>query len=440
MEISLHQMLLARERRAMRQRELLSQFHRPLICFTMNIPGPVKNTPVIERGFCLGLFRLEAQLRGSGIPILFHTHTCGDAGCEGYYVVDAAGNAVKALCMEIEQADPLGRLFDLDVLEADGKKLDRPTPRKCLLCGKPAQVCGRSRAHTVPELQDRVQQILTEALNLDDRRRISQTALKSLLYEVAVTPKPGLVDRENTGSHRDMDIFTFLGSASVLGSYFEQCAAVGQECADLSAVLPRLRYPGKLAEAAMYRETGGVNTHKGAIFSLGLLCAAAARLPPEERTPGDILALCAEMARGLVEMELGRNSRTSGERLFREYGLTGVRGQAQSGFPAVLETGLPILREGLSKGLPLNDAAMAALLHILVNITDTNLVSRSDLATQQETVRTVQALLTEAPFPTREQVSALDRQLIRENLSPGGSADLLSLTLFLHFLEDLPKP
>ncbi len=434
--VTLAQMLLAREQRAEKQQQLLARFRRPLICFTMNIPGPVKTDPLIERGFFLGLSRLDAQLLGSGIPVKHREHRCSITGCEGYYAVETSAPLAKALCLEIEQAEPIGRLFDLDVLDETGNKLSRGAQRTCLLCGKPAQICGRSRAHSVEELQAEVTRLLTDALNREDRERIAQLAVKSLLCEVAVAPKPGLVDRDNPGSHRDMDIFTFLGSASVLQPYFARCAQIGQESAALPPreVFARLRYPGKLAEGAMYRETQGVNTHKGAIFSLGLLCAAVGMLPWEERTPEAILDLCAQMTQGLVEAELGRDAQTPGQRLFREYGITGVRGQAQRGFPAVKDTGLPILRQGLAQGLSLNDAAADALLHILTRTEDTNLIARSDLQTQQDIVREVAALLTCDPFPSREQLAALDREFTAKNLSPGGSADLLSLTLFLHFL------
>ncbi len=424
MEVTLRDMLLARENRVSKQQELLSKFQKPLICFTMNIPGPVKNSPAIAGGFRLGLERLNAQLLGEGITILHKETVCGHTGCEAYFVADAPAEVLKRLCVEIEEADALGRLFDLDVLTPQGQKIQRSAPRKCLLCQQSAQVCGRSRAHSVESLQAATHRILEEALGTEKRQRIAAAAVQALLCEVAVTPKPGLVDRDNPGSHRDMDIFTFLGSASVLQPYFERCAGL--------QTLEQLRYPGKLAESAMFRQTGGVNTHKGAIFSLGLLCCAAGQADP---TPEAILQTVSKLAAGITG-ELGHRSDTAGQRLYGAWGITGIRGQAEQGFPAVLHTGLPVLRQGLERGLSLNDAAAVTLLHLFTVCQDTNCICRGGFDTWQQRVQQVKDLLEQESFPPVSRIWELDRQFIRENLSPGGSADLLSLTLFLHFFCD----
>ena len=113
---------------------------------------------------------------------------------------------------------------------------------------------------------------------------MARTALKSLLYEVSVTPKPGLVDRDNPGAHGDMDYYSFIDSAAALAPYFSRCAALGRDSlCEPGEVLTRLRPLGLEAEEAMKQATGGANTHKGLIFSLGILCAAAGRL-------GDVVA------------------------------------------------------------------------------------------------------------------------------------------------------
>lgn len=438
--VSLREILDARENRVLRQQTLLAQYHAPLICFTMNIPGPVKSSPLIEQGFRLGLSRLEAQLAGSGLSVLCREQRLTAAGWEAFWAIQAPAKLLKTLCVQIEDGEPVGRLFDLDVLTPEGYKLQRADlglpGRRCLLCGEPAHDCGRSRRHSLSELQARTQALLSDALCQEDCRLIAHAAVKSLLFEVAVSPKPGLVDRNGSGSHRDMDLFTFLGSASSLWPYFEQCVQIGQAHASQSPEITfsHLRYPGKLAQQAMFAETGGVNTHKGAIFSLGLCCAAAGQLGPEGRAPEAVLSLCAQMAQGLVERELGQTSNTAGERLYREFGITGIRGQAEAGFPAVAHTGLPILREGLSKGLSLNDAAAATLLYLFTACQDTNLIARGDLETWHWAIRQVKALLQVSPFPSGAEIQPICRAFTEKNLSPGGSADLLSLTLFLHFL------
>ena len=127
MEISLMQMLQAREHRVQRQQQLLDRYGKPLICFTMNIAGPEKNSPLLRFGFRLGCTRLEAALKE--IPVVHSIREESATGCEGYYVCDADPKILKHITCKIEEADALGRLFDLDVITQEGKQT-RPVPRK----------------------------------------------------------------------------------------------------------------------------------------------------------------------------------------------------------------------------------------------------------------------------------------------------------------------
>lgn len=441
-QVTLGALLCAREARAHLQKQLLSQYPGTLICFTMNIAGPQKCSERILQGFRLGMDRLEAQLTGEHLQILHVQHHTPYTGCEAYYLVDASPERLKRLCVEIEDSEPIGRLFDLDVIDRQGQKAERSLlgvpRRKCLLCEEDAAVCGRSRRHSVPQLQAETERLLIQALRKEDCSNIARIAQQSLLYEVCITPKPGLVDRENNGSHRDMDIFTFMNSASALWPYFFHCAEIGSSTALLppSETFAQLRYPGKLAQREMLRCTSGVNTHKGAIFSMGILCAAAGRLKPNKRTAEAVLAQCAAMTAGLTEeLTNPQHPRTAGEQLYHCYGISGIRGQAEAGFPAVLHTALPTLQKGLAQGLSVNDAGCAALLHLITVVEDTNLISRSNLETRNQIAEDISQLLSQTPFPDPAELRKLDQYFTSLNLSPGGCADLLALTFFLHFLS-----
>lgn len=440
--VELPQMLAARDRRAARQRALLETYRLPLVSFTMNIAGPAKNSPSIRRGFRLGRDLLLGQLLRIKAPVRFSEETDEDTGCEGLYVVDLAPQALKDITCAIEEGSGLGRLFDMDVLAPDGRKLDRPAPRTCLICGGPAKDCARSRAHTVAELQACTHELLTGALDAHDAETAAVQAVRALLYEVCTTPKPGLVDRRNSGSHRDMDIFTFMDSSTALGPYFARCVRTGRDTAARPAgrTLDALRWPGKLAEGTMLSVTGGVNTHKGAIFSLGLVCAALGRLDREQwNRPELILAQVAAMASGLVSRELAalteKNASTAGQRFYLRYGITGVRGQAEAGFPAVLDYGLPTLEKGLKMGKSIDEAGSAAMLALLAHTSDTNMISRGGLSAQREAARQIARLLEREPYPSRQALEQLDEQFIQMDLSPGGSADLLAVCYLLHFLR-----
>lgn len=428
--------LAARDRRAGRQQELLAAYAKPLISFTMNIAGPVKRTALIERGFALGLARLEGQLCAARARVLHRETVRKTTGCEALYVVELPPQQLKALCVALEQADELGRLFDLDVLDMNGAKLAREEERRCLICGEIGKGCARSRRHSVEELQARTTEILRRAANEQERNHIAEFTCRALLYEACTTPKPGLVDRCNSGSHTDMDLFTFMAGAAALQPYFARCVAIGQETAqELPQVtFAALRPAGRLAEGEMLRATGGVNTHKGAVFIMGLVCAALGRLG--RSAWGDvsqILRQCADMAVG-VTAELQNASATAGERFYRDYGLRGIRGEVEDGFPSVRKAGLPALEKALAEGKSTEQAGCEALLALMSVCEDTALLHRAGYdGWQRIKLRSAQLL---EQGVTRDALERFDRELIAQNASPGGSADLLALCWLLHFLQE----
>lgn len=442
MEATLQEILNAREDRVRRQQELLATYKKPLICFTMNIPGPVKLDRDVSIGFFVGCRLLRDALPREGI--LYARECRAHTGCEAYYVVDLSAKELKQLTVELEDSSPVGRLFDMDVLDIDGTKLSRESlgfpRRKCLLCENDAVLCAGRRAHPLEQLKDRTDFLLYLAARQHMAEFIAVQAYLALMQEVNTTPKPGLVDRNNRGAHPDMDMRHFFASANALRPFFCRFAEAGYLDRDLAPrdTFGKLRQIGKEAEKAMFAATGGVNTHKGAIFSLGLLCAAAGRLGPENWQAEQILSEAAAMAQGVVVTDFAgitaANAKTAGERLYAQHGITGIRGQAEAGFPAIKNLGLPKLKEGLQKGLSLNDAGATTLLHLLTVTEDTNLINRSDLQTLHDVQTQMTTLLQDAPFPTREQIEALDKQFMEKNLSPGGAADLLAATFFLLFL------
>lgn len=250
---------------------------------------------------------------------------------------------------------------------------------------------------------------------------VPQIAEEALWLELELTPKPGLVDKHNNGSHRDMDHALFTRSIRAIAPWFSRFAELGAEHAGKPAAeqLRLIRPMGMACEQAMYAATGGVNTHKGGIFALGLLCFAAGRVK-------DVNAhsLCCEVSnicRGLVERELtGRTGRaTAGERQYQDYGLTGARGEAQSGFATVQKVLAQWNRQSLHD----------LLLRLMAVNQDSNLVSRGGM----EGLRYVQGYAQHlvASGWDRASLVEMDNALIARNLSPGGSADLLSVGMVL---------
>ena len=269
---------------------------------------------------------------------------------------------------------------------------------------------------------------------------VSTAAYTALIKEVELTPKPGLVDRFNNGSHRDMNLATFYASAKAIAPWFSVFFRLGlAESAIPSAdFLPHLRADGLACERAMFRATQGVNTHKGSIFSLGLLCAAAGRLLGAGQVvdAGSICQEVATMCAGLVGAELApkHEAQTAGELLFQKYRMTGARGEAASGFATVRQYSLGVFLAMLGQGVSEEHALHEALLHLLAYNPDTNVVARGGMAGLdfvKAYARGLLAMQGVAP-PTRvTQLSCFNDALVARNLSPGGSADLLAVTWFL---------
>ena len=533
--ITLTDILTAREERVAIQNALLAEYKAPVISFTMNIAGPVKVTALSHRAFLWGMEQLRLGFLQNRMAVKKEYSRSLPTGDEGYFAIDAPAERVKALCVEIEEETPnMGRLYDMDVIGTDGQKLERGAERSCIVCGKPGRDCASRRLHTVAELRAATAVQLSWGLREDDRRRIGALATRALLEEVAVSPKPGLVDRANNGAHRDMDFMSFQASAAALTPYWEACFRAGAEAASrnrhseqseesvpsaawraasppeaatgaagpsaplcsaqddgLKAVAPAetfaaLRPLGKIAERDMLAATGGVNTHKGAIFTLGVLCGAIGRLWSAEAGFPDteaILHEAAAMTRETLEKELpAANWNTAGEALYRKYGARGIRGQVADGLPAVREISLPVFQQLLADGLDRNHAAAVTLLHLIANVEDTNLLHRGGpegAAWAKDAAGALLAACRDEPcssgirnecnlpqanpddrppaqdrptgdcllrkpdkqglslhsIPSLEQIAELDRQFIQRNLSPGGCADLLAVTLFLESLH-----
>jgi len=269
---------------------------------------------------------------------------------------------------------------------------------------------------------------------------IAEYAEQAVLQELMLTPKPGLVDRRNCGAHDDMDIHTFLASACAIAPWWPRFVEIGHDSAHVAAreALGHVRPAGVLCEQAMMRATHGVNTHKGAIFSIGLLCFAAGRLIAHrvslsrERMCSEVACICF----GLVDRELNntREALTAGERVFRRHGFTGARGEAASGYATVRMAALPVYDRLHRDGVDEEAALLQVLLHLLAVNNDTNLVSRGGPAGLKYVRTYARRLLRDGGVVAPDGVNkmaAFDDALIARHLSPGGTADLLGITWFL---------
>ena len=266
---------------------------------------------------------------------------------------------------------------------------------------------------------------------------LSEFAALSLIEEAELSPKPGLVDSRSGGSHSDMSVGLMLLSANALRPYFEEMARVSWGRTPGVELREEIGLIGREAEAAMFKATSGVNTHKGAIWSLGLLVSAAAgsslRLSDQEllERAGKI----AQINDRFVPLEV-----THGTQVKAKYRCHGAKEEAQHGFPHIRKYGLPFLRRSLRKGEGKVIAELNSLLAVLTSLNDTCVLYRGGVQALRETQEKCRSILLAGGVgnPRGQMLlSELDGWMQETRISPGGAADLLGATLFVNRLSHI---
>lgn len=252
LDILSHRESLARE-----QQRLLALGGQSLISFTMNIPGSCKKFPLAAAGFHEGIHQISASFPAASV--LYRSSNESVGGYDAYFLLDIAPLEVKRICMSLEGSHPIGRLWDIDVLCSDGSSVSRQSlgelPRACFLCGRDAKICARSQAHDILEVRNKVISLLDSFFCNDAARVVGDCAERALLTELCTTPKPGLVDLRNNGSHSDMELSTFLESIRAIAPWFSSFYALGWSCHEENALFRKLRTAGLEAERAMFSAT-----------------------------------------------------------------------------------------------------------------------------------------------------------------------------------------
>lgn len=280
-----------------------------------------------------------------------------------------------------------------------------------------------------------------------DLQKVGQYLTQAILLEVSTHPKPGLVTRLSNGAHKDMSIFTFMMSSAVLSKAFNDLQDIGQaHRGTLAELFCKLRSYGVGAEAELLRVTKGVNTQRGILFAGGIVSAVSGYAMNMGLSRDALLPLIKEMAAGLVAKELknlDHAAMTAGEKLYYKYGITGIRGEVENGFPSVVNYGLPALEDAFDKGATINDALVHALIALMTVVEDSNVIWRTDYDTLLEVQRIANNILSLGSVFTekgRMAIAETERYFLQRRISPGGSADLLSVTITLYLLEHKEFP
>ena len=271
---------------------------------------------------------------------------------------------------------------------------------------------------------------------------IAHLATQALQAELDTTPKPGLVDKDNNGAHRDMDYALMQRSIDTLHPYFVKLALLG--CADALPTHTSIRDIGIEAEKAMLSATNGVNTHKGALFSMGLAVVAAAHEERKiaaneeqilkERNGGeDVLVSLQTTIKALAASFPDTNGTHGSKAKLLSKGTTAIKGaldNAREGYEMLFAEWLPFYIERRKE----HDAYTLhkTLLRIMCDLDDTNVIYRTDLATAEEVKQEARALLDSF---SKAALKDMDRHYTTRNISPGGAADMLSLTIFIGSIQ-----
>lgn len=409
MQINLEQMLAARDRRAEIQNKLLANAEPGacLVCLTLNIAGDVKRTPMTRMLFDRGL----SEFGKPGLDVREYIETDEPTGTEAFWLLDEDAEDVKRRLESIEEDKTIAasRLFDFDVLTYDGfgpQKLSRTKSRKCLICDKPAAECSRSRAHGLDAVKAETDRLLKEFCS----DTLAKAAYDSLIAELETTPKPGLVDLNNNGSHTDMDADTFRISANTLLPYFKDTTLLGMN----GCSMKELRARGIQADKEMFEATVGVNTHRGMIYSMGLLLAGMGR---SLTIGGD----CIDNASSLAKEDAKQNF--------------GATSHAISGFPDAVYCAERLALHSESNDI--NNAAVFALIDSMARLEDTNLIRRGGRDGLNFTKKKAAEIATLPKDNRMEATHRFDEEMIERNLSPGGSADMLALAFLINKWNDI---
>ncbi|WP_085506033.1 triphosphoribosyl-dephospho-CoA synthase [Thalassobacillus devorans] len=266
-------------------------------------------------------------------------------------------------------------------------------------------------------------------------KALSELVVKALIEEAELTPKPGLVDRNDSGAHEDLNFEKMIISANSLKSTFRDigiAAFLKKPSQDLRESIAEI---GRHGEKKMFEATGGTNTHKGAIWALGLLVASIAG--QSQRTSLGRIANSAGEIACFIDRKAPQTS-TNGSNVQKHFGVQGARGEAQQGFPHVIEVALPVLREARERGLTETLARLETLIHLIARVDDTCILHRGGMDALTSAKKSAETIIQLGGVSTSEGWRGLDqleKTLLSYNASPGGSADLLAVVLFLDSVD-----
>lgn len=414
----MNEILEAREARSLLVKEKYRGF--PLLVIKANTPGTNKNPP--QAYFLVDYFARIVKEKFPVSKIEFYKSADGP-----YWLVEFSKiENFKADLIKIEDNHPLGRLIDLDFYlnptESESRLALNLNPRKCLICSDAAMHCARSQKHSLQDLNQKIDSIILEYLLQTIRPLIDE----AITMEAELDPKFGLVTKVTSGSHPDMDYALLMRAKTAILEPLLEMFALGYR-EDLLLAFQKARLIGLDAEAKMYQVTANVNAYKGLIFVFGIVLVALGNVFRDYCF--DIFTRVKKIGTE-VEKDFSKlTDSTSGMKAFRKYGIKGIRGEVINGLPNV-QKALKTLQDFSRETL------LMTLIGLIRDVEDTVLLKRAESLDRYLYYRKLIGSITTFDEERIEEITA---ECIRNNLSFGGSADLLIVTIFLKKVEGCLK-
>ena len=436
--------LLDRDRRVLYQEHLLKENKdKTLVTIRINYPGIEKSNYITDN--IVNTIYNEI-LTYYGKFIVFEDKYKNKEGIVAHFLFDLDFVNVKKEMINMEEEHILGRCLDIDVYTLKNDKvigISRSDlfkkPRRCFICDLDAKICSRAQTHTIDEIKNYFEVVYK---NFKDSQKktdslayeVSQMALKAMISEVSTFPSFGLVSPISSGAHKDMDYYTFLNSAVAITPFLKKMFEVGYSYYSPEYIFDAIRDIGKECEEKMFEATNNINTHKGMIFLMGISMAAIGKALYENKEFYQIQDIIKSMVKNILDdfKELHKKEKlTHGERLYLEYGFTGIRGQVQDGLSVLFDN---IIDNYINSDLKENDLYTQILIELMARVEDSTVVYRHDISTLRKVQSDAKDLLNMGGIFTeegRQKCHHLEDLYIKENISPGGCADLLAISILL---------
>ena len=273
---------------------------------------------------------------------------------------------------------------------------------------------------------------------------IGSLAVQAMLYEVSCFPSPGLVSPVSNGAHKDMNFYTFIDSTSAILKYLVLFTQKGYQDKSSKEIFKEIRKVGIEAEKAMFLKTNGVNTHKGMIFLIGICCGAVGKAIYDNKSSSSIQSIIKEMCDELTKNDFinlkDKEKLSNGEKLYLKYKVKGVRGEAEKGIPLVFNYALDLYEN--TSSLKENDRLIHTLIGIMQFCEDSTIINRHSIEILNYVKEISKDIMELGGMQTevgKNKIKDLCSIFIEKNISPGGSADLLGVTVFMSLVTNYMK-